>query len=404
VTMLLVAGVGAACQSSTRTGADCGKSAEPLAAKASPALASDLAFVVASANLQEIYTASADGTRLHRLARIRNGGLRDLTWSPNGREIAFERDRGFLGTDVELWIAEADVSGARKLVRPAGSRGIEWSPDGSKIAFERWAGEEDLEEPTDIWMIGADGTGTKNLTPDPAIDSEPAWSPDGQTIAFRREQGQTRGDIWAIDADGACPRNLTPGRADEGNFAWSPDGTKLAFVRKRSLYMTEADGTNVRRLTTGLDVRGEYEWSPDGKAIVVVVGWTLSERELFVVAVDGSGIVRLTDNDGEERGPVWSPDGARIAFMSWPPDETYEIHTIDADGTNERRLTHGTPDYYPDWSPDGTKIAFSRDDYGGEGPGRIWVVNADGSDPGEVTRSFGEGRFFTQWSWRPQRG
>ncbi|MCH8226405.1 MAG: PD40 domain-containing protein, partial [Chloroflexi bacterium] len=49
--------------------------------------------------------------------------------------------------------------------------------------------------------------------------------------------------------------------------------------------------------------------------------------------------------------PAWSPDGARIAFYSFR-DGNGEIYTMNADGSNQTRLTfNDSSDWYPAWSP-----------------------------------------------------
>ena len=50
----------------------------------------------------------------------------------------------------------------------------------------------------------------------------------------------------------------------------------------------------------------------------------------------------LTNHDGIDYWPVWSPDGKRIAFTS-NRDGNYEIYVMDADGGNQRNLTHVRP-------------------------------------------------------------
>jgi Tol biopolymer transport system component len=64
--------------------------------------------------------------------------------------------------------------------------------------------------------------------------------------------------------------------------------------------------------------------------------------------------------------PAWSPDGTRIAFMGGPDGPTeYDIWVMNADGSNPVQLTDSPgPDWWPAWSPDGTRIAFAsvRDD------------------------------------------
>ena len=38
----------------------------------------------------------------------------------------------------------------------------------------------------------------------------------------------------------------------------------------------------------------------------------------------------------------------------------FQIHTVNADGTDDIQVASISPSKYPSWSPDGTKIAFAR--------------------------------------------
>jgi Tol biopolymer transport system component len=113
--------------------------------------------------------------------------------------------------------------------------------------------------------------------------------------------------------------------------------------------------------------------------------------EIYAMNPDGSNQTRLTFSGGAM--PSWSPDGRKIAFSQ----SGGEIWVMNADGSAPKELT-STPtavDISPTWSPDGTKIAFARYSSGNYD---IWTMNADGSNPTNVTNNPAED---IDPSWQP---
>ena len=107
-------------------------------------------------------------------------------------------------------------------------------------------------------------------------------------------------------------------------------------------------------------------------------------REIYVMDADGSNQTRLTHNPAFDESPDWSSDGTKIAFLS-ERDGNGEIYVMDADGSNQTRLTHNPAfDAYPTWSPDGTKIAF---DSARDGNQEIYVIDADGGGLKRLTKN-----------------
>jgi Tol biopolymer transport system component len=82
----------------------------------------------------------------------------------------------------------------------------------------------------------------------------------------------------------------------------------------------------------------------------------------------------------------------RIAFVR--EDGVYVAHTT---GAREERITEGIPgfEYQPDWSPDGGQLLL-RVDY--EDSGRVWVVNADGTDAVDLSERSGVPGGVPDWS------
>jgi Tol biopolymer transport system component len=73
-------------------------------------------------------------------------------------------------------------------------------------------------------------------------------------------------------------------------------------------------------------------------------------------------VLRLTNGPvGEDTQPVWSPDGTRIAFSS-SRDGSWQIYLMNADGSNQHRLTGGPGNSYdPAWDPTSATIAYVND-------------------------------------------
>ncbi len=139
----------------------------------------------------------------------------------------------------------------------------------------------------------------------------------------------------------------------------------------------EAFGGGVFTLAAGAPRRlvdgSAAAWSPDGRRIAVVAG-----EGAALHVVDPDGRFRALLALGPVSGPDWSPDGRKLVFerFGW-------IHTIDADGTDERRIAQGRS---PAWSPGGRRIAFVSDRAGNDD---IYAVRATGGGVKQLSSGLG---------------
>ncbi|MCU0508942.1 MAG: hypothetical protein MUC34_11190 [Anaerolineae bacterium] len=87
----------------------------------------------------------------------------------------------------------------------------------------------------------------------------------------------------------------------------------------------------------------------------------------------------LTSGAANSYDAVWSPVSDRIAYVSEESGNP-EIYTVNADGTDLRRLTTNDTavDRHPSWSPDGREILFVSGRI--DGRLQLWIMAADGSN------------------------
>lgn len=236
-----------------------------------------------------------------------------------------------------------------------------------------------------------------------ALSPLAVWT-EGASASFPGTNGRIAyrdlsGDLWSMQADGTGRIQLTSSDGPDGMPAWSADGTKIAFISGRNgqleLFTMNSDGSEQKRLTTNVvtstSAANDWDptWSPDRSRVAFVHqdGYEFEGHDqIHVINADGSARKNVTNTaSGVFRDPAWSPDGSKIAFTS--AMGTQGIGVMDPDGSNRRVLNPGTASAEPSWSPDGKKIAFSGFDVEGT---RIWTMDADGSNQKRITDEPGE--------------
>ena len=302
----------------------------------------------------ELYVEDLDGHRA-RLTTTPDGYEADPSWSPDGQTIAFGRSNtlAFEG----IYLIDPDGSDERFLANSAEGANPDWSPDGTEIVMEKRLIPATLGAPdrSDLWIVDADGVGSRPLLTLGDSQVEPSWSPDGSTVVFRAVFGPPEasfnGQIKLIDADSTDERHLLNGFSGQGlEPAWSLDGEHIAFVGWSSgsplfdLYMSDpADGGLTRITTTPFQNERAPDWRPEVADTVAPVLTVSSPADESITNDATPSLAGTSDEDGEVSVRVFaagSPGTAVREFTasasggSWSvPDGDWSEGLADGDYT-----------------------------------------------------------------------
>lgn len=140
-----------------------------------------------------------------------------------------------------------------------------------------------------------------------------------------------------------------------------------------SLYSIDPDGSDV---TPFLDCEvARPRFSADGRRVALAIVMSDQSFQVATMAADGSDLRILTDTPGYAETPDWAPDGSWLIYSHAPracvdfedcvinDGNLWTLWRMNADGSDQQLI--GNPDTF-DWepriSPDGREVVFTRFD------------------------------------------
>ena len=329
------------------------------------------------------------------------------TWTADGRSILFVR-RG----DQELWQANRDGTGARRLAEFPDISGVAVSPDGSHIRVSDGSGK--------LWEVATDGSNPSAVLNRSAYGR---WSTDSKYFFF-----SDLGNLWVRPEQRhwwgreSMPAQLTfgpllmgpptlskdrkhlyaVGREPHGELSvydpnsgrfipylagipacfvdFSRDGQWIAYVSypESTLWRSRLDGSERRQLTVPPMAVVNPRWSPDGKLIAFTSRYqgngqgVLQEQRIYAVSAAGGGPMLLPTGKDAPMDPTWSPDGKSIAYSiaGGFSGRFHEVWILDLTTQKTSRVPGSDGLWSPRWSPDGKYMAAL-----GGNPSKLWLFN-----------------------------
>jgi len=312
----------------------------------------------------DLYLAKSDGTDPRKLVTL-PGHIEGLSWSPDGRILRLPVR--ILGRDAsEFWDVAADGTGLhRVLPLGQGGGGGSWTPDGGYFLFDTSISPEKAR----LWAFRERRSFLERAPREPVelaaavpIEFESfAPSLDGKKIfamGLHRRPELARYD--------ARLKEFVPylGGIASSWASFSRDGNWVAYLSlpQRALWRAKADGSQPVQLTFAPLEGDGLAWSPDGKQIALRARMPGKPWKVYLVPAEGGAAVPLTSTDKEEGIATWSGDSKKIVFGDVPPhfghdNGTYALHVVDVETREVSDLPGSKGVWTSRWSPDGRYVA-----------------------------------------------
>ena len=290
---------------------------------------------------------------LFDIKRQVGGAISDLSFSPNGKALAFAL------SDTEtssIYVLPVEGGTPLRLTSgPSSDRSPVWSPDGSQIGYLSVH-----EGTTAIRAVPAAGGDHRLLMALAAEHSYPRlrkWSNDGKQMFIDDGRGPQTIDLHS-GVVSALALGGIEGKPTRG-FSISPDESKLMVASiesgKEQLWYRTGGSDGAKLISESSQRKGMPEWFPDNNSFAYSADAD-GRFQIYIRDLDGN-TRQITSSNFTAASPVVSPDGRQIAYVS--NIDQANIYQTDIDSGKHAMLTQGVNMHlFPTVSHDGRHLAY----------------------------------------------
>jgi Tol biopolymer transport system component len=314
-----------------------------------------------------------------------------ITFSPNGKQIAYVRVNSPEGPTSQLVVANADGSNVHPIATGKiavdwfDTRGPSWSPDGKLIAVgKRRLNTSGYQNGISLYdLSGKESKLVEKLTGEVA---RLIWLRDNTGLVYSATLtvGATGNQLWFVSyPDGEISR-ITNDLNEYGQLSLgvTADGSTIVTIQqvpRSNLWLSTGNYNDARQITQG---------DNDGFNSVDAN----NERIVFSSAASGTNVLAVTDMSGSSITTV-SPPGQLTESGAISRDGRYVVFNVlkggdeniwvaDSNGANLRQLTHGNVDERATFSSDGRWVFYQH--WSG-GKVHLFKIPFDGGEPVQVS-------------------
>ncbi len=275
----------------------------------------------------------------------------DITFSPDGKRMAYMRGNDPEIGQFRLLSAALDGSDEKILfkgpISDATLRNLTWSPDGKGIAWPAASAKSNAIEVFDFKSGQVHAFATLN-------DKRPgslAWMPDGSGLLLQYSPGPgSPMQIGFLSYPGAKFTTVTRDTNTYPSFSLAANGKMIAAVQSKTTRQLALLGAN------GAETPGSSSPMPGEQNI----GWmTWDTNDAFLLAERGA-LLRISTDGRSRTTLIQDPnsligfpalcEGGRSIVFSWfnhAGSRAINVWRAGADGSNPVQLTHGKQDLWP---------------------------------------------------------